>query len=164
MARQEWRGEDWHQVGLSGMRWLVKRWWFWVLTAILLAGPVGTCFVLNAPWASRITLANLQKVHQGMTRHEVDAILGKPAGPGRTMRLGFDDEPSEFISYWYAEPEGFYDDDDNGFIVVDFDLEGKVDGAQWCRGPQLRLERSLGQRFRDGFRCALYRMGIRIER
>jgi hypothetical protein len=48
--------------------------------------------------------------------------------------------------------------------VVDFDLEGRVEGAQWCRGPQLRLERSLGQRMRDGFRCALYRMGIRIER
>ena len=148
------------------MRWLLKRWWFWVLTAILLAGPVGTCFILNAPWASRITRANLQKVHKGMTRHEVDAILGKPVGPGRTMRLDFDDKPWDFIMYRYAEPEGFYDDDDNGSILVDFDLEGKVEAAQWCRGPQYRLglERSLGQRIQDGFRCALYRMGIRIER
>ncbi|HEV3082370.1 MAG TPA: hypothetical protein VGY66_21480 [Gemmataceae bacterium] len=46
MARQEGRGEVWRQVGLnklhrqeaeSGMRWLLKRWWFWVATLVLMA-------------------------------------------------------------------------------------------------------------------------------
>ena len=62
--------------------------------------------------------------------------------------------------YHYAEPEGFHDDEDGGFIVVDFDLDGKVEAAQWCEGPELRLERSLSQRIKDGLHLALYRIGM----
>ena len=143
---------------------ILKRKSVWAVVALALAGPFLACLLLKAPWASRITRANLEKVHEGMTKQEVDAILGKPDGPGRAVRLDdlLDNKPWEFILYRYQEPEGFYDNDDQGSILVCFDPEGKVESRQWCRGPDLRLgiERSLTRRVRDGFRCALYRMGM----
>jgi SmpA / OmlA family len=146
------------------MRAILKRKSVWALVALVLAGPFLACILLKAPWASRITRANLEQVHEGMTKQEVDAILGRPAAPGMAIQLDdlLDGKPWKSIMYRYEEPESFYDKDDYGFIVVNFDLEGKVEWAQWCRGPQLRLEieRSLTQRIRDGFRCALYRMGL----
>jgi outer membrane protein assembly factor BamE (lipoprotein component of BamABCDE complex) len=140
---------------------IFKRKSVWVAATSLLVVPFIACIVLHPPWASRITRANLLRIQPGMTRPEVDAILGRPVGPGMAMRIdGFDDKPWEFVMYHYAEPEGFHDEEDGGFIVVDFDLDGKVETAQWCRGPELRLERSLSQRIRDRVRLGLYRMGM----
>ena len=52
-----------------------RRWLWWVLAvAIVLAAA----FVLRSPRADRITPENYARVQPGMTRAEVEAILGPP--------------------------------------------------------------------------------------
>ena len=56
------------------MRKLLKRWYVW-LGLVLLLGLAGSMALILAK-PSRITQANLDRIHEGMNRAEVTAILG----------------------------------------------------------------------------------------
>jgi hypothetical protein len=75
MVRQEGRCEDWHQVGLSGMRWFLKRWWFWVGslgTGLVALFAVG-CILIAAE--ERLNQTNCDKILLGMREEQVFALL-----------------------------------------------------------------------------------------
>jgi hypothetical protein len=56
------------------MRYLLKRWWFW-LDAFALLGLLGTGIALTLVGGSGITQANFDRIQNGMTANEVDSIL-----------------------------------------------------------------------------------------
>jgi hypothetical protein len=57
------------------MRKLLKRWYIW-LGLVLLLGLAGSVMLILAN-PSRITQANLDRIHEGMSLEQVQAILGK---------------------------------------------------------------------------------------
>jgi hypothetical protein len=56
------------------MRKLLKRWYVWLGLVLLMGLPGSMAVILAKP--SRITQANLDRIHEGMNRAEVTAILG----------------------------------------------------------------------------------------
>ena len=56
------------------MRFLLKRWWFWL--GIVLIGMLGTGTALTLTGGSRINQANYDRTHEGMTIAQVNAVLG----------------------------------------------------------------------------------------
>jgi hypothetical protein len=77
MVCQEGRGEDWRQMGLSGMRWLLKRWWFWAGAGFMLVAVVAG-YLLIPVETERITEANYDKIQKEWSRGEVEKLLGTP--------------------------------------------------------------------------------------
>ena len=75
MARQEGRGEDWHQMGLSGMRWLLKRWWFWAVAGFVLVAVMAGYLLIPFEEA-RISQAKCDRIQLGMNPEQVDGLLG----------------------------------------------------------------------------------------
>jgi hypothetical protein len=57
------------------MRWLLKRWYFW-LGLVLLLGIVGSVALILAN-PSRITQENFDRIQYGMSLAQVEAILGE---------------------------------------------------------------------------------------
>jgi hypothetical protein len=91
----------------------------------------------------RISPASCERIHEGMTRLEVEAILGGPPGAytadGQDWSMGMLHGGVRHIGtkreVWVA---------DDGGIRVDFDQQGRVDICQWCPRRQ-----SFWQRLRD---------------
>jgi hypothetical protein len=59
------------------MRRLLKRWWFWVLVLIGLAGVHLALFLIVGS-EGRVTAKNFFRLRDGMKEQEVVCLLGKP--------------------------------------------------------------------------------------
>jgi hypothetical protein len=106
-----------------------------VLAAVL-AGvlAVGASILLVRAWPilfprPGITRLNVQRIRRGMTRGEVEAILGGPAGDYRTVATAYLPEARP-LGPW-AEKEVYADSvwkADTGAVWVRFDFAGRVAG------------------------------------
>jgi hypothetical protein len=108
------------------------------LTALLVTA---LALILFLPRQPRITETNLNRVRPGMTRPEVEAILGGPPGfyaGGPTLLLPdechrvISDEivPDSMLERWWG---------DDGALSVTFNPSGRVIGSQWCRCKRIEL-------------------------
>jgi hypothetical protein len=91
------------------MRWLLKRWWFWLGTAFML-GALSTGYLLIP--AGRIDRAHCDKIQLGWTHAQVDRLLGRGGLGDSPRRTGWPDE-------------------DGNWIVVDFDDGDRATGARF---------------------------------
>jgi hypothetical protein len=57
------------------MRWLLKRWWFWAGTALMLVAVVAGCLLIP-PGESRITKAICDRIQPGMSVEQVRDVIG----------------------------------------------------------------------------------------
>jgi hypothetical protein len=69
----------------------MKRKW-WIIAVATIAGYIGLAFVIPAlrPLRPGVTKENFDRIQIGMTRDEVEAILGPP---------------TDFFTEWPAEPD-----------------------------------------------------------
>jgi hypothetical protein len=58
----------------SGMRWLLKRWWFWSGAGFMLVAVVAGYLMI--PIGNRISQANCDKIQPGWTSEQVEKLLG----------------------------------------------------------------------------------------
>jgi hypothetical protein len=65
------------------MKTVLTRWWFWT-AAILLGAGIATGALFLSAGQSKITQANFDRIQEGMTRAEVEEILGK-----ETLEIAF---------------------------------------------------------------------------
>jgi hypothetical protein len=121
--------------------------WLGVLVVLSLASMA----VLRATyWTTRVTEANFAKIREGMTRQEVEAILGKPL----SMELPYpnDHRPAR-VGITYNRDQGFWRTSLDQFVI---DIERKRGTV--CRtyifegGPD---KRGVWQRIEDEFREAV---------
>src|SRR5438445_11646346 len=119
MVRQEGRGEDWHQVGLNGMHWLLKRWWFWVGTGFMLVAVVDRYLVIPVH-KGRISQANFDKIQIEWTPEQVGDLLGLMDGTPNTLVSGPPYMPSKVLGMCWLS----WEDEDGNEIGVLFDSNG----------------------------------------
>ena len=95
------------------MRWLLKRWWFWGGVALLIGMVLLAVFNLRP---HRVTEANLDRIMLGMSRSQVEEILGPCTDESHRT------EKQDGISdlFWLDGPD---------FLVTYF-KEGKVVGRE----------------------------------
>jgi hypothetical protein len=115
MVRQEGRGEDRRQVELmhrqeaeSGMRWLLRCWWFWAGAGFMLVAVVVGYLVIPVD-EGRISQANCDRIQLGWTLEDVKSLSGEP-----TFYFVFDGSRNGF--YWF--------DDDGNMIRATIGLQG----------------------------------------
>jgi hypothetical protein len=101
----------------QAMRWLLKRWWAW--TAFAAAVTILLAAGLLTFGSSRITPKSLDRIVEGMTLQEVEAILGGP--PCRII------DPPDLMrrSPWPPHWCCWMDDSDNR-IEVAFDTQMRL--------------------------------------
>jgi hypothetical protein len=81
-------------MGLSGMRWLLKRWWFWAGTGLVLVALLAGYLLIPE---GHITQANCDRIQLGMTFQQVKSLLGNHYVPhGESF-------PGAPIVTWYEE-------------------------------------------------------------
>jgi hypothetical protein len=104
VVRQEGRSEDWHQYGLSGMRWLLKRWWLWAGTGFMLVAVCVGYLVIPVP-EGLISEATCNRIQLGTDLRNVVEMLGwrrpdrSADGPARgQMAWAWEDEDGNLIS------------------------------------------------------------------
>jgi hypothetical protein len=124
-----------------------RRMWLGVVLAVLVLCAAAVWLLW--PAGEPITVETYQGLLSGMTRGEVEALLGGPGktrqdfvvwlnnrspvmGPGEDLLNEHRDQPG--IEYWY---------EDSGIVVVRFDAEDRVAGQQFL---SVR-ESALRQRF-----------------
>ncbi len=73
----------------------------------------GVLVALLGPWPCRVTRANCERIKEGMTRAEVEAILGGPPGDYRTR-------PNEADAFAVSEWRGEVWSGDEGHVWLDF--------------------------------------------
>jgi hypothetical protein len=87
-----------------------------------------------------ITLDNYDRIRAGMSRAEVERLLGGPEASYLTEWTDFERDPSRPFQL----EKGEWWLDDNGGIIVSFDSAGRVTAAGWIRpkyGPKWSLRR-----------------------
>ena len=84
------------------MRWLLKRWWFWI-GLVLLLGLAGSVALVYAN-PSRITRANFGRIQDGMREEEIIEILGEPESVF-ARRLIIDSERGITLMTWRSGPD-----------------------------------------------------------
>jgi hypothetical protein len=129
-----------HSSVESGMRWLLKRWWFWAGTGFML---VAVCagYLLIPVEKARITQENCDKIQEGWSPEQVVSLLGehtlpqnRKCEPGREVLAGL---------LWY---------EDGNSIVVKF----KMNDVEPFHGT--------GKEFRETKLSFYERMKRRVER
>ena len=145
------------------IRRLVRRWWFWLgaagLAAVVLAGVIAT----STP--SDSTADAFRKVMVGMTKDEVDQLVGEFNGPDNSVnRLGArwtDESGDEHWSVRYRAPTGRCWADPTECLFVDFDCgpmnRTKAKQVLILNNPQ--DARTLWERIRDEYRYQKRRLG-----
>jgi outer membrane protein assembly factor BamE (lipoprotein component of BamABCDE complex) len=117
----------------------------WLLVAACLIVAAGIAY-LALRSSSPISAANLNKIRPGMSRGEVEALLGGPAGDYRRWHVVYNavgvvvpegqPEADEYTSEGHEEWLG-----DEMYIAVKFDRAGRVESAHGLRlapGPWYR--------------------------
>jgi len=105
---------------------MVKRWRWW----LMVVGVAGTALAVYAllPWMQQgVTLANVQRIVPGLTREEVETILGPPNYPAdlwRKKQVFWDADAYSLGGRWYIS------------ITVHFDADGRVDRTQVTSWPR----------------------------
>lgn len=100
---------------------MIKRRWLWLgLLVAAIAGVVLTVLALLPPRPG-ITKENFDRIEEGMTRPEVEAILG---GPANVDLMWFPDE-------WENRATG-------DLAIIRFDQESRVSSKQWDGWPDDR--------------------------
>jgi hypothetical protein len=99
-----------------------------LLTAGLLVmlASAGFVIMLAVQDSPGVTKANLDRIEEGMTRKEVEAIFGCQGAQTRPYRRGS-------VIKWLAE--------DGGSATVDFDLDGFVRGTDWTDANETILQK-----------------------
>jgi hypothetical protein len=109
----------------------------WLLLGLLLACLVGVALVVLALLPSRpgITKENFDRIEEGMTRAEVEAIFGGPANRANPWP-NLANNPNE----WEDETSG-------ASAIINFDENNRVSSKQWWPdGPD---ERTVWQKMLD---------------
>jgi hypothetical protein len=115
----------------------------WALTAGLVALAGVAAFALW-PRPNRVTRENCARIRQGMTRAEVDALLGPP-GDYRTGPVDYDRGLVPLKIAPITMPWETSDDDDrwagdSAYLAVRFDPEGRV--GSWYVVPTSKAAQS----------------------
>ena len=114
------------------MRTFWRRWYVWL--AIVLAGLLGASLLCRSG-GTRITEANFQRIENGMTVAEVEAILGRPpdskGGPPGFIFSDLHSSDLQEENWFWAERvrEDGWDAEptvEGNLIVVGFDRNGIV--------------------------------------
>jgi hypothetical protein len=95
----------------------------WLLITVPLAGPLAIALWLSTGRAHPITKANFERINYGMTRAEVDAILGKKfvQGEGMAGSIGW---TTSWVYYSERDPMSLVPANtivitfDNGIVTV----------------------------------------------
>lgn len=101
--------------------------WPWFLAAGL-AGLFAVSLLLIRQDGNRINRANYEKIHSGMTRDEVDTLLGSPTF---CYPKAFDSGYTALYAWfgdWLNDPAWEYENYfiEDGYIWVQFDRDGRV--------------------------------------
>ncbi|HEV3447833.1 MAG TPA: hypothetical protein VG099_24565 [Gemmataceae bacterium] len=109
------------------MRWLLKRWWFWLGSLFML---VAICagYLLIPIEKSRITQENADKIQLGWSPKQVMSLLGNPLSSG-----------SGFSGLMWTDGDG-------NWIIVQFDAEHMEHVTE---KEFVRTERSLSNRMKS---------------
>jgi len=127
------------------MCWLLRRWWTWT-TAAVTATVLIAAGLLIAVGGSRITEANCDRIVNGMTLEEVEALLGSPPRELELQMIA-DGVGDHLPARWFF---GYcwMDDDDNRidvyFMTEDAAADMKAYRAEFTKGDlplQERLRR-----------------------
>jgi hypothetical protein len=104
-----------------------KKWW--IIAIATLAGCIGLAFVIPAlrPSRASLTKENFDRIEIGMSRAEVEAILGPPAAA------------------WLGAP--IWESDLADEAIIRFDKENRVKAKHWDEWPDDRtlLEKVMDQ-------------------
>ncbi len=104
----------------------------WLPTLGLLTAVVVCSFLLLAPARSRITEANCDKIQEGMTQREVEAILGGP--PGDYATRPYNREIGMIVGLHLQNAEDYVSKEwigDEGIITIEFYKDGTVVWTDW---------------------------------
>jgi outer membrane protein assembly factor BamE (lipoprotein component of BamABCDE complex) len=93
-----------------------KKWWCAIVAMFLTASVLVFAIPALVPPTPGITYANYSRIEKGMSRAEVEALLGKPK------------EKSSII----------WENADDDLVTVVFDRNGKVESAAWNHWPDDR--------------------------
>jgi hypothetical protein len=86
----------------SGMRWLLKRWWFWAGTGFMLVAACAGYLVIHVG-SSRITQENCDKIQGRWSREQVVSLIGNPTN-GAFSYLIWEDEDGNSIFVEFSIP------------------------------------------------------------
>jgi len=102
--------------------------------ALMLLGVVGWVLWYPPPG---ITLENAERIHQGMTLAEVEALLGGPAGDYRTPGA----TKFAFAYHFLSDPDGEVMEwnGDEGTAMVSFDADSRVFNHMYLKAPSESL-------------------------
>ena len=125
-----------------------------------LAVVVAAILVFLRPWGDRITTANFSHVRPGMTRGEVEAVLGGPPGDYATVRTVSANRPYEYVVNIAGGSAVRCSDwrDDYCLVRATWDEGGAVSGVVWEPnkasgvGPLGNLRRRFERQWRRWFR------------
>jgi hypothetical protein len=119
------------------MRWLLKRWWFWCGTGLVLVTVVGSYLLLPDP---RISLASCRKIQRGWSTEQVVNLLGNPQSP-LPLAANCDPERRSGVSVIWC-------DEDGNAILVNFNMnevEPRVLSKGFDQSPLSFFERMKGR-------------------
>jgi hypothetical protein len=97
-----------------------KRWWLIPLAIVLML--TGALFPLLSPRPSRVTKANFGRIEMGMSRSEVEALLGGPPGDYRTLPATVSTATTWNAALVAGTEESWLGDEGN--VVIYFDAGG----------------------------------------
>ena len=102
-----------------------------VLVGLVVVSAAG--LIVLRPWGDRLTTANISRVRPGMTRAEVETILGGPPGDYATVRTVSANRPYENVVNLAGGSTVRCSDwrDDYCLIRVTWDGGGAVSGVVW---------------------------------
>ena len=100
-----------------------KKWWIIALATI--AGCIGLAFLIPAlrPWRPGVTKENFDRIEIGMTRAEVEAILGPP---------------TDMLSPFAGDDEPIWESDRADEAQIRFDENNRVKSKDWDEWPDSR--------------------------
>jgi hypothetical protein len=129
-----------HSSVESGMRWLLKRWWFWAGTGFML---VAVCagYLLIPVEKARITQENCDKIQEGWSPEQVVSYLGKPQFGELPLPADCDPERRSWVSVYWC-------DEDGNAILVAFNMnevEPRVASKEFGQSPLSFFERMKGR-------------------
>ena len=115
---------------------MCKKWCF--IAGALFALAVGMAIVVPALWPPTpgVTYANYSRLEMGMTREQVEALLGVPSLTsgvgGQWLQVRPPEERDKQPSWYYWRPE------DRGDVLIQFDKNDRVNLATWNGWPEDR--------------------------